>query len=104
MATRASIEFDFKQAMAQADKLDSVAGELESLSNNKYNTTLQNISNNWTGDNSKKYLVKGNVLKDKILGSADELATIASDIREIARYVYKTEMAALEIAEQRSYH
>lgn len=98
MATRFSIEMDFNQAMRQADRLDELAEQLRSLSDNKFNGTLQNISSGWKGENATAYLAKGTTLKGKMTSTAGELSGIASDIRTIARRVYEAEMRALELA------
>lgn len=103
MATRESIEFDFQQAMAQADKIDDLAAALNTLSNNKFQGTLQNINTNWKGERASEYLTKGSRLQLKMNGTADDLSGIASDIRTIARRIYEAEMAALAIAEERAY-
>lgn len=103
MATRESIEFDFHQAMAQADKIEGLAASLQTLADSKFQGTLQNIQVNWKGERAVQYLDKGNKLQLKMDTTADDLAGIAEDIRTIARRVYEAEMAALDIAEMRSY-
>ena len=103
MATRQSIEFDFKQAYNQAQKLDSIADNLGSLAKDKLKESMQTLSQNWKGENADAYLVKGGTLENNISSTATELHGIASDIRTIAQNIYNAEMAALEIAEQRTY-
>ena len=103
MATRASIEFDFKQALSQADRVEQIADSLSKLSGNKFEGTMQNLSINWKGESANKYLAKGERLQGKMNVTANDLRRIASDIRRIARNLYNAEMAALEIASQRNY-
>ncbi|MBQ6787683.1 MAG: hypothetical protein IJO85_08175 [Lachnospiraceae bacterium] len=103
MATRQSIEFDFREACSQADKLDSIADNLGNLAKDKLGDSMQTLSQNWKGENANAYLSKGNNLQNSISSSASELHGIASDIRTIAQNIYNAEMAALEIAEQRTY-
>lgn len=103
MASRASIEFDFHQAKAQADRLDAVADQLNGLSNNKFGGTMQHLSSNWKGENASLYLSKGGKLQGQMNGTASELHSIASEIRAVAERIYRAEMAALRIAEQRDY-
>ncbi len=104
MATRQSIEFDFRQACDQADRLDSIADNLSNLAKNKLGTSMQTLSQNWKGENATAYLGKGNTLQGNISASSSQLRGIASDIRTIAQNIYNAEMAALEIAERRSYN
>lgn len=103
MATRQSIEFDFREARSQADKLDSIADNLGNLAKDKLGDSMQTLSQNWKGENADAYLSKGSSLQNSISSSASELHGIASDIRTIAQNIYNAEMAALEIAEQRTY-
>ena len=103
MATRASIEFDFKQALSQADRVDQIADSLSRLSDNKFEGTMQNLSLNWKGESANRYLAKGERLQGKMNVTANELRRIASDIRRVARNLYNAELAALEIASQRNY-
>lgn len=104
MATRQSIEFDFQQARSQADRLDSIADHLGSLAKDKLGNSMQMLAQNWKGENANAYLSKGNAMQGSISSSASELHGIASDIRTIAQNIYNAEMAALEIAEQRTYN
>lgn len=103
MATRASIEFDFRKAMGEADEIDNIANRLSNLSQSKFGGTLQNIAANWKGENADIYLNKGSRLQENMGGTVSELHNIASDIRTIARRIYQAEMAALAIAQQRDY-
>jgi len=103
MATRQSIEFDFKKALAQADRIDGVADKLSNLSGRQFGATMQNLSANWKGENASSYLNKGVRLQNKMDGTVNELRNIAEDIRRIARTLYDAEMAALEIALRRQY-
>ena len=103
MASKASIEFDFQKAKAQADKLDTIADQLNGLSDHKFGDAMQNLSSNWKGENASLYLDKGGRLQEQMDGTAKELHSIASDIRTIAGRIYAAEMNALKIAEQREY-
>lgn len=103
MATKAGIEFNFRKAMNQADQIDNLANNLSNLSRNRFAGTMQGISASWKGDNASLYLGKGERLQGNMDGSASELHSIASDIRTVARRLYRAEMAALEIAMRREY-
>ena len=103
MATRQSIEFDFRQAMAQADRIDTVADNLNNLSARRFEATMQNLSSNWKGENASAYRNKGERLQGKMNTTVNELRNTASDIRKIAKKLYDAEMAALDIATKRTY-
>lgn len=104
MASRSEIEFDFDQAKKQAKRIDEIADDLSNLSKSKLENTLSTLSANWKGQNASNYLAKGGRLQGEINGTANELHSIASTIREIARRIYEAEMAALRIAEEREYN
>lgn len=103
MATRESIEFDFRRALSQAEKIDMIADNLSRLSRAELGGVLQNVSAGWKGDNASIYLNKGSALQGKMDGTVRELYAIASDIRTIAKRLHDAEMAALEIASGREY-
>lgn len=103
MATRASIEMDFRQAMTQAKKVDEIADRLSRVSDSQLNNIMQNLASGWKGENASAYLNKGFRLQNKISISSGELHNVASQIRRVAKQVYNAEMAALEIAMMRKY-
>ena len=103
MASKASIEFDFRKAKAQADKMDAVADQLNTLSDSKFGGTMQHLSSNWKGENASLYLAKGGKLQDQMDATARELHSIAADIRTVAKRLYEAEMRALQIAQHREY-
>ena len=103
MATRESIEMDFRQARAQADKIDGIAERLSQLANNQFGNTLQNMAAEWKGENASAYLDKGARLQNRMDASASDLRNSAAAIRRAARRIYDAEMAALEIANNRGY-
>jgi uncharacterized protein YukE len=103
MATKLSIEFDFNKAMKDADKVENIANELKRLATQKFDDTMQNLAVNWKGDNASRYLKKGEILGENMVKTANDLYNIAAEIRTVARRVYKTELAALEIAQKREY-
>lgn len=103
MAGRASIEFNFRKAVSQADRLDQTADRLNRLANNQFGNTLQGLAASWKGENASMYLDKGDRLQGQMDGTAKELHRIASDIRRIAKRMYDAEMEALRIAQKRDY-
>ena len=102
MASRATIEFDFRKALGQADKIEAIADRLGKLSEREFGDIMQNLSVSWKGDNASQYLSKGSLLQEKMNGTVKELYSVATDIREIAKRIYEAEMAALAIATDRT--
>ncbi|MCI9464348.1 MAG: hypothetical protein HFI48_10765 [Lachnospiraceae bacterium] len=103
MATRATIEFSFRTALSQADTIDEIADNLSGLSRTDFENAMQNLSAGWKGENASLYLSKGSILQGKMDGTSNSLHAVASDIRAVAKRIYDAEMAALEIAQNRTY-
>lgn len=101
MSSYYSIEFDFEQAKKQASVLDEIANDLNTLTTNKFDTTMQSLSSNWKGDSATAYLKKGVTLQSYMKNSAKDLNTVANNIRTVARKIYEAEMEAKRIAEER---
>ena len=97
MATRSQIEFDFKKALGQADKIEGIADRLQKISRKELENSLQNLSAGWKGESASLYLQKGNTLQEKIDATAESLYAVAADIRTIARRLYGAEIANLAI-------
>lgn len=96
-----AIQMDFTKANRQARELDGVASKLRSLSGNKMENSLSELAHNWTGDNSAKYIAKGQVLQGNITSTAVALEQVAQAIRDIAETIYDAEMDAWERAHNR---
>jgi len=101
--TRIKIEMDFAAASAQAKKIDEIADEMSTLANQNLVTTMQEISTCWKGESATAYLSKVESAKGDILNTKTLLKSIAQMIRTEAKRVYDAEIAALRIAETRTY-
>lgn len=103
MATRERIEFNFRQALGQADRIDEAAERLSRLSGREFRMSLDNLSANWRGDAASMYMTKGNRLQEQMDGTAKELHAAAAGIRTLARRMYNAEINAWRIAASRNY-
>lgn len=101
MSSRRTIEFDFRLARQKANELDEIAENLQNLSSNRFNNTMQNLSVAWKGESASLYLNKGQTLQEDIITTSKNLRQVASTIRAVARRIYEAEMEALRIAEER---
>ena len=102
MKTRAQINMNYREAMQQARDLDTLAGRIRSTANQKVEESMQLLSSGWKGNNATEFLRKYSELKSQILESAEELRSIADDIRRAAKIIYNAEMEALRIAQSKS--
>ena len=99
----ANIELDFRNAKRQADKLEQLAIELERLSSNKFDGTINDLSACWKGDNANAYLQKAYKLESDMKNTANDMRRTANQIRKTAKKIYDAEMYAKELAERRAY-
>ncbi len=96
-----TIIFNYNRAIGQAGDLDNIAKEVRKLADRSLTDSLTSIDKNWDGENSKKFLNKGNKLKGRIADSADDIQRIAESIRQMAEAIYESEMEAVRIARER---
>lgn len=101
MATRYTIQMDFNHANQKANELDEIANDLSKLSGTDFQNTLNELGNNWKGDNASLYIGKGFSLKECMDTTVSSIRTTASTIRSVAKNIYDAEMEALRIAEER---
>lgn len=101
MASRYQIQMNFSQAERKAAELDGIAGDLSRLSGTDLQNTLNNLGNNWKGENAGLYIGKGFQLMENMEKTAASLRQTAETIRSVARNIYNAEMEALRIAEER---
>lgn len=101
--TRAQIIFNYERAMKQADKLDSIAKEVDRLANTSLPNTLGLLRTAWLSDNSPQFCSKVEKVREDIHGEASDIRKAAQSIRTIANAIKKAELSALAIAQERSY-
>lgn len=102
MKTSSQIQFDFRNAMQQASRLDELASQLERRVVQKMGDAAQQLQAAWKGDSASLYLRKELELQRKIKQSCSNLRSMARDIRAIANQVHQTEQQALAIALKRN--
>ncbi|HJD21099.1 MAG TPA: WXG100 family type VII secretion target [Candidatus Gemmiger faecigallinarum] len=99
--TRHTIEMNFRQASAQASRLDEQAEAVRAIAERQLPDTMQQLSGDWSGTAAGQYLAKCEQLRQKLLNNARQLEQTADTIRRAARRLYNAEMAALRLAEER---
>ena len=97
-----TIQINFDEACAQAQKLEDCAEEMKRLANQKLTSTLQEMAANWKGESADAYFAKAETVRSSIASTSEKLRSIAASIRTQAQRTYDAEMAALRLAEQRS--
>lgn len=99
MASEATIQLNYQQAINQAKSLENLARELRNLANNNMESTISELSGNWTGDNAKEFIAKAEKAQNDLIKNARALTEAASVIRQSAENIRKAELAAKRIAE-----
>ncbi|MDE7261696.1 MAG: WXG100 family type VII secretion target [Oscillospiraceae bacterium] len=103
MAGYKSIEFDFQAAIAQAERLEELASQVDKLRQQRLQASLDELRSVWQGKSAEEFQRKGEELQQDLKCTEQELKAIAQSIRATARRVYEAEMEALRMAESRSY-
>lgn len=104
MKTKFRLYMDYLQTNAKASELERLAASLKNLAENRFQSSLDQLAKEWTGEASREYIAKGSKLKSDILNVSINLNKEAQTIRNIAKRTYNTEMKALEMANSRTYH
>ena len=102
MASEQMIKMNYEKAIQQANDLMDISRDIKKIADYKLDNSIQVIDRNWNGDNSRKFIQKGRNLKDKIEKSADDISKLSLTIKDMAKAIYNTEMANIQIAKTRS--
>ena len=101
MKSSAQIKMNFAKAREDAARVDQIAATMRNLSRGKLESSMNNLSGTWTGNNSRQFLKKERQLQTDIEQTVRSLNDIADDIRIVAQRVYEAEMRAYQIATRR---
>ncbi|MCI8515291.1 MAG: hypothetical protein HFG75_00155 [Hungatella sp.] len=101
--TKTEILFNYKQAIRQAEKLESIGRKLEQLAKDRLADTIGQLKSVWQSDSSPEYYSKAGKVQEEIGTTAASVKKIAQAIRTTAEAVKEAELRALEIAESRTY-
>jgi len=95
------IKIDFALARRRADEIDEIADDLAKIAKKDMENSMRGLMGCWRGDSANQYLAKSDRLQGEINKTANELRSIASNVRATARRIYEAEMEALRIAQTR---
>lgn len=102
MNTEYQIRADYNSANRAADELEDIAGSLIRLADSGLDGAFRTLENSWRGENAERFINKGSIVREQILGTAKDIRNAAERLRSDARSVYQAEMRALEIARRRA--
>lgn len=95
MKSKYEIEMNFQDAVNQAQALEEASAGLAKIAGNNIPWALSAIASSWRGENAAAYIGKGEKMSDEIMSLADNLYSVAREIRFTAGAIYKAEIAAL---------
>ena len=96
--TTEQIELDYTKAMSQANELESIAEDLNSLANVDMSASLGTIKTAWSGENGDLFSSKAGSLQSQIAANARAVNKIAANIRKTAKSIRDADLKALAIA------
>lgn len=96
----AQIDINFNNTISKAGELEDIAEELKRLAEKDFDSVLQTLSGNWTGENASAYISKGLKLEEELKDSSSEIAHIAGALRSSAKRIHDAEMKALEFVKE----
>lgn len=102
MSSAYEIKVDFQNAREQAQRLDDLAGRIDSEIAGRMTESNEQLHAAWTGENATRYLRDLDNIGDSWAGVARSLRIMADMIRLLAQQIYDAEMEALRIAQTRS--
>lgn len=99
MASYATINFNYRKAISQANQLEDLADDLKRIANRDVDGALDQVAGSWKGDSSQLFLQKGEKAKSDLIRSANQLRNTANAIRKAAENVRRAEIRAKQIAD-----
>lgn len=96
----AILNFNYNQAIKQANQIDTVANDMLSVANKQLQTTLDSIGTCWQGDASRQFIGYCATTQTDIRTQAKKLQDLAHRIREVAKIIRDAEEKAKEIQGQ----
>lgn len=98
MSTLAEIFINYNAALEAADYIDSLADNMQNITDDEFNSVITAMESQWTGDNAEAFYAKAAGHSEKMNSASQNLRKIAASIRTIAKRWYDTEMANISIS------
>lgn len=93
----AIIEFNYNQAISQANQIETVASEMLNVANKQLQTSIDSIGVCWQGDASQQFVKYCSTTQSDIRAEAKKLQDLSKRLREVARIIKEAEERAKEI-------
>lgn len=91
------IEIDFSRAVNQAQEIEDMASELGALANSNMDESKILLKRCFTGAQGEALGNLGDEIGLNLLRAADDLLSVAKNIRRTSKIIYNAEIAGLHI-------
>ena len=98
----AILNFNYNQAINQANQIDAVANDMLGVANKQLQTTLDSIGACWQGDASRQFIGYCATTQTDIRTQAKKLQDLARRIRDVAKIIREAEEKAKELQRQQA--
>jgi uncharacterized protein YukE len=98
----AIMNFNYNKAIKQAEKIESVADDMQNIANRQFQTAINSISVCWKGDASAAFNRYCVATQTDMRAQSSKLLDLGKRIREVAKILKEAEEKALELQRQRS--
>jgi uncharacterized protein YukE len=92
----AIMNFNYDQAMRQANQIEEIARDMESLANQRIRGAMDHIGAIWKGEAASRYLSHCDQTRNDIQAKASGLKETATRIRNTAKILKEAEDRARE--------
>lgn len=103
METEHQIYLNYQEALRSAGKIEEIAEVLQNCGENTFSGICEDIRANWHGENAQLYLSGSDIIVKRNREIVRKMNNIAGVIRKTAENVYRADMEALRISNERIY-
>ena len=89
------IDINYEHVIKEAGRIEALSEELRSIAGGGITDALSPVGTAWTGTGAQEYLKRGEMLRDRLMGQANHLRSIASALRAAAVFYRDLEQTAL---------
>ena len=98
-----TIQLNYESVIREADRLEAIGRELDQMQREAYLEALSELGNAWDGSVSDAFLRKAHELQYRMRTTSVDLITIGAETRRKAKRIRDAELAALDVAQNRTY-
>ena len=96
------INFQYREAMRKANRLDELANKLSRRGAGEIKNLSTDVRTQWRGDDANVFSKKNAIIEAEVLKTVKQIRNCAATIRRIARQTMQREMEAARIAARRA--